>query len=68
MDLGPVFMLKVDLADDYMHVLLSPEDYPNLYFVVTTNPYKVDAIIGLHLSLLVGYIYSAAFFYQKDGN
>ena len=60
--LGPVFMSKVDLSDAYMRVWVRLEDVPTLTFVVLWHPCDTEPLIGMHLSLPMGYVESVPAF------
>ena len=49
--LGPVFMSKVNLENEYMHIYILMEDTPLLAFIVPTHPAYTYALISFHLSL-----------------
>ena len=61
-ELGPTFLNKVHLADDYMRIWVRLEDIPSVAFLVPKATLEEDQLVGLHLSILMGYVESAAFF------
>ena len=49
-------MSKVDLSDAYMRVWIRLTDIPKLAFVIPPLSGDVQALIGFHLSLPMGYV------------
>ena len=58
----PVFMSNIDLSDVYTGVWISPEDLSQLAFVVPPQPLDNNTLIGFHIYLTMGYVYSALYF------
>ena len=62
--LGPTFLKKVDLSDAYMRIWVRLEDIPSVAFLVPKATPEEDQLVGFHLSITMGYVESAAFFYN----
>ena len=60
--LGPTFLNKVDPADAYMRIWVRLEGTPLVAFLVPKTTPEEDQLVGLHLSIPMGYVESAAFF------
>ena len=59
---GPVFVSKINLSDAHMRVWIFPENLPQLAFVVPPHPSDQNILIGFHLSLPMGHVYSTPYF------
>ena len=60
--LGLVYLGKVDLADSYMRLWVCLEDTPSVELLIPRKKPTNDQLVGLHLSLPMGYLDSAPFF------
>ena len=60
--IGTAFFNKVDLADAYMRIWFRLEDIPLVEFLVPKATPNEEKLVGLHLSIPMGYMESAAFF------
>ena len=52
--LGPVYLIKVDLADAYMSLWVRMEDVPSIVFHFPKKNPSDTQLVGLHLSLPMG--------------
>ena len=60
--LGPTFLNKVDPADAYMRIWVRLEGTLLVSFLVTKETPEEYQLVGLHLSIPMGCVESAAFF------
>ena len=60
--LGPTFLKKVDLSDDYMRIWFRLEYIPSVAFLVPKATPEEDQLVGFHLSIPMGYVESDTFF------
>ena len=60
--LGPAFLNKVYLSNAYMHIWVRLEDIPLVAFLVPKATPDEEQLVGLHLSIPMGYMESATFF------
>ena len=60
--LGPFYLGKVDLANAYMRLWFCLEDTPSVLFLVLQKKPNDAQLVVFHLSLPMGYVYSAPFF------
>ena len=60
--LGPVYLIKVDLADAYMKLWVMMEDVPYVAFFTPNKNTSDTQLVVFHLSLPMGYIDSAPCF------
>ena len=60
--LGPVYLIKVDLADAYMKLWVVVEDVPYVAFFTPNINTSDTQLVVFHLSLPMGYIDSAPCF------
>ena len=62
--IGPVYISKVDLADEYMRLWVRMEDVPSVAFIIQKkNPSDLQ-LVEFHISLPMGYVDSAPYFYM----
>ena len=59
--LGPTFLNNVDLSYAYTRIWIHLEDIPSVAFPVTKSTPEEYQLVGFHLSILLGYVESAAF-------
>ena len=57
--LGPVYLIKVNLADAYMRLLVRMEEVPSVAFLFPKKKTSNTQLVGFHLSLPMGYVYNA---------
>ena len=62
--LGPVYISKVDLADAYMRLWVRMEDVLSIAFLIPKKIPSDTQLVGLHLSLPMGYIDGATYFFM----
>ena len=60
--LGPVYISKVDLADSYMRLWESMEDFPSVASLIPKKNTSETQLVRFHLLLPIGYIDSAPYF------
>ena len=60
--LGPVYLSKVELADDYMSFGVSVEDVLSVAFLAPKNTPSNTQLVVFHISLPMGYINSSPYF------
>ena len=60
--LGPVYLIKVYLADAYMWLWVGMEDVPSVAFFIPKKTPSDTQLVGFHFSLPMGYISSAPYF------
>lgn len=60
--LVPVYLSKVYLTNSYMRLWVIMVDVPYLAFLIPKNHPADTQLIGFHIALPMGYIYSANFF------
>ena len=60
--LGPVFLYKVDFSNAYIRVWIRSTDIPHITLVVTLHPSDTQTLIGLHVSLPMGYVDISIYF------
>ena len=60
-ELGPTFLNKLDLVDAYMRIWVRLEEIPSVAFLVLKATPEKDQLVGFHLSIPMGYVYSSAF-------
>ena len=61
--LFPVYLGKVDLSNAYMRLQVCLEDTPSVDFLPPNNRIEDKQLVGFHLSLPMGYVYSAPYFF-----
>jgi len=59
---GPLLMVKIDLADGYYRVSLSPQAALTLAVIIPSDIPTQDAFIGLPLALPLGWAHSPPYF------
>ena len=62
--LGPVYLRKLDLADAYMRLWVRMENVPSVAFLIPKKTLSDTHLVGFHLSLSMGYIDSAPYFFM----
>ena len=62
--LGPVYLSKVGLDDAYMRLWARMEDTLSVTFLTPKKPPSNQQLVGFHLSLPMGYVDSAPYFYM----
>ena len=62
--LGQVYLRKVDLADAYMRLWVRMEDVLSVAFLIPKKIPSDTQLVGLHLSLPMGYIDGATYFFM----
>ena len=62
LQLGPVCLSKVDLADAYMRLWVRMEEVPSIAFPIPKKTPSDTQLVGFHLSLSMGYNGSAPYF------
>ena len=63
--LDPVYLGKVDLSDAYMQLWVRLEDTPSVSFLVPRNKPTDKQLVSFHMSLPMGYVDTAPFFYMS---
>ena len=58
-----VYLEKLELADAYMQLLVRLKVTPSVAFLGTRKKPTDEQLVGLHLSLLMGYVESTPFFF-----
>ena len=61
--LGPFYLGKVDLVDSYMRIWVRLEDTLFVAFLVPRNKSTDKQLVSFHMSLPMGYVDTAPFFY-----
>ena len=64
--LGPTFLNNVDLSYAYTRIWIHLEDIPSVAFPVTKSTPEEYQLVGSHLSIPMGCVQSAAFFYATN--
>ena len=59
---GPVFALKTNMSDAYMHIWVRLQDILRLDFLAPSIPSDNDPLVCFHLSVPMGYINSSPYF------
>ena len=54
--LGPYFLSKVDLADQYIQILVRINDIPSVYLLTPKDRKEEEQLVGFHLSTPIGYV------------
>ena len=60
--LGTVYLIKADLADAYMRLLVRMDDVPSVSFLIPNKNTSDTQLVVFHILLLMGYIDSATYF------
>ena len=60
--LGQTYLCKFDLADAYMCIWVRAEDVPSVAFLIPKETADKEQLVGLHLSIPMGYMESTDFF------
>ena len=59
--LVPTFLNELDIVDAYMRIWVRLEDILSVAFLVPKSTPEEDQLVGFHLSIPMGYVYSSAF-------
>ena len=57
-----MYLRKVDLADNYMRILVHLKDTPSVELLLPKNGTEDEQLVGFHLYLPMGYVDSAPYF------